>query len=142
MKPAQAPVYDDSGSGDVLLEAPQPPPVAASKPPAAVKLHTKEKPVPASVNTDRRFVVVEGAPSTYKPTVMSLPMGMPKPKPTADAPAASKLPATDLQRGDLVRKGVPLSSYLYRVSLRHIEELSSYDSSLNVLRGASAVLNI
>jgi hypothetical protein len=101
MKPAPAPVCDDSDSDGVLLETPKPPPVAASKPSAAVKPPTKEKLVPALANTDRRFGIVEGAPSTYKPTAMPKPMGLPKP--TANGATAFKLPANDMQRGDLVR---------------------------------------
>jgi hypothetical protein len=104
MKPAPAPVCDDSDSDGVLLETPKPPPVAASKPSAAVKPPTKEKLVSALANTDRRFGIVEGAPSTYKPTAMPKPMGLPKP--TANGATAFKLPANDLQRVDLVRNAL------------------------------------
>jgi len=115
MEPAPLSVYDDSDSGGVLLETPKPPPVAASKPSAAVKPLTKEKPVLAPANTDRRFVIVEGAPSTYKPSTMPPPMGLPKPP--ANGATAAKLPATDLQRGDLVRKATRHLTLALRRSL-------------------------
>ena len=78
----------------MLLEEPQPPVAACSKQPAA-NLHKGAVPDSpgAQPNTDRRFVWVEGAVSSYNPGKMFN---------VRDPPlSTSALPSSDLNRGDL-----------------------------------------
>lgn len=90
----QAPaVSDDDESGGVSLEVPTPPPVAPSKQPV-VESPIKPTPVPPKSDSDRQFMWLKDVPSAYKPSGM--------PPPTVRPKASTNLPATDLQRGDLV----------------------------------------
>ncbi|KAH7073775.1 hypothetical protein BKA63DRAFT_534163 [Paraphoma chrysanthemicola] len=85
---------DDDVSGGVSLEDPQPV-IGEDSKQTRVALPIRPAPPPAAQNTERRFVVVKGAASAYNPGAMRTP--------TASLPKApSQLPATDLQRGDLV----------------------------------------
>ena len=84
----------DDASGGVLLE-PTPPHVSASKQTASNEADASIK-IPPVVNTDRRFVWVKGIESPFNPNLDSMrPMTAPPPS------GATKLPAIDLQRGDL-----------------------------------------
>jgi hypothetical protein len=87
------PVVDnDNVSGGVSLQKPQPAAEDSSKQ-SEVTLPTKPARAPAAEITDRRFVLVKGAGSSYNTGTMRSSAAPPK--------QTSKLPATDLQRGDL-----------------------------------------
>ncbi|KAI4638287.1 hypothetical protein J4E93_010286 [Alternaria ventricosa] len=89
--------YDDSTGGVSLENAP--PNAPASKQNSTSKIDTSIKTPPAVENTERRYVWVKDADSSFNPNLDSMRLS------TASAPAprtdAAGVPATDLQRGDL-----------------------------------------
>jgi hypothetical protein len=87
------PVVDnDDVSGGVSLLEPQAAAEDSSKQ-SEVALPTRPAPAPAAEITDRRFVLVKGAGSSYNTGTMRSSAAPPK--------QTSKLSATNLQRGDL-----------------------------------------
>jgi hypothetical protein len=93
LPPEPTRVDDDDESGGVLLEEPQLPLAACSKQ-LATSPHKEVMPVSpkAQPNTDRRFLWIEGAVSSYNPGKMS--------KVANPPPSSSPLPSSDLNRGD------------------------------------------
>jgi hypothetical protein len=90
--PQLAPASDDDESGGVSLEQTQPLSTGSSKQPANdASTNTAPVTAQAPANTDRRFVLVQGAVSSYNPGTMR----------TSRPSKASPLPSIDLNRGDL-----------------------------------------
>jgi hypothetical protein len=116
-------VSDDDESGGVSLDSPTQPPVVSSKQ-AVGESPTKPTPAPAESSSDRRFVWLKDAPSSYKPAAMRPPNVPLKP--------LTNLPATDLQRGDLVSARhhftpiQALSKYPYKFCNKsHMQQIAS-----------------
>jgi hypothetical protein len=120
----QAPVVsDDDESGGVFLEAPTQPPVASSKQ-AVSESPIKPAPVPTENSIDRRFVWLKDVPSSYNVAAVR--------PPNAPLKASANLPATDLQRGDLVSARhhftpiQALSKYPYKFCNKsHMQQIAS-----------------
>ncbi|KAI4706462.1 hypothetical protein J4E89_008880 [Alternaria sp. Ai002NY15] len=120
--------YDNS-TGGVLLEN-APPNAPASKQDSTSKIDTSIKAPPAVENTERRYVWVKDADSSFNPNLDSMRLS------TASAPApgtdAAGLPATDLQRGDLASPRhhftpiQALSKYPYKYCDKsHMQDIAS-----------------
>jgi len=89
--------YDNSTGGVSLENAP--PNAPASKQTSTSKIDTSIKTPPAVENTERRYVWVKDADSSFNPNLDSMRVS----NASVQAPRtdAAGLPATDLQRGDL-----------------------------------------
>jgi len=120
--------YNDSIGGVSLENAP--PNAPASKQGSTSKIDTSIKAPPAVENTERRYVWVKDADSSFNPNLDSMRLS------TASAPAprtdAAGLPATDLQRGDLASPRhhftpiQALSKYPYKYCDKsHMQDIAS-----------------
>lgn len=120
--------YNDSTGGVSLENTPSNPP--ASKQIPASNVDTLTKTPPAVENTERRFVWVKDADSSFNPNLDSMRLS------TATAPAprtdAAGLPVTDLQRGDLASPRhhftaiQALSKYPYKYCDKsHMQDIAS-----------------
>ncbi|KAI4944280.1 hypothetical protein J4E91_008837 [Alternaria rosae] len=120
--------YNDSTGGVSLENTPPNPP--ASKQIPASNVDTRIKTPPDVENTERRFVWVKDADSSFNPNLDSMRLS------TATAPAprtdAAGLPVTDLQRGDLVSPRhhftaiQALSKYPYKYCDKsHMQDIAS-----------------
>ncbi|KAI4645459.1 uncharacterized protein J4E78_009369 [Alternaria triticimaculans] len=120
--------YNDSTGGVSLENAP--PNAPASKQDSTSKIDTSIKTPPAVENTERRYVWVKDADSSFNPNLDSMRLS------TASAPApqtgAAGLPATDLQRGDIASPRhhftpiQALSKYPYKYCDKsHMQDIAS-----------------
>lgn len=123
-QPVIEPVEDESDSGGVALEEPQPPPASDSKQTAVKTPKTAPACTESSPNNERRFVLVEGAVSTYN-------MGTKQTSTALPAPSAP-LSSVDLVRGDLAAARhhftpiVALSKYPYKFCDKsHFQDIAS-----------------
>ncbi|KAI4671084.1 uncharacterized protein J4E88_009482 [Alternaria novae-zelandiae] len=116
-------------TGGVSLEN-APPNTPASKQTSTSKIDTSIKTPPAVENTERRYIWVKDADSSFNPNLDSMRLS------TASAPAprtdAAGLPATDLQRGDLASPRhhftpiQALSKYPYKYCDKsHMQDIAS-----------------
>jgi hypothetical protein len=121
--PQLTPAEDDDEAGGVSLEQAQPLSTGSSKQ-SANEIPTKTAPVTAQApaNTDRRFVLVKGAVSSYNPGIMR----------TSRPSKTAQLPSTDLNRGDLAaahHKFAPiqaLAKYPYKFcNIAHSQDIAT-----------------
>lgn len=116
-------VEDDSDSGGVPLEDPQPP-SGFSKQTSTKAPETAPAPNDSQPNNERRFVLLEGAVSSYNMGNKRTSTALPNPSPP--------LPSIDLNRGDLAATRhhftpiVALSKYPYKFCDRtHLQDIAS-----------------
>jgi hypothetical protein len=103
-------VSDSDTSGGVTLEVDAP----SKQPEALVQPQPEPAPITPEPNTDRRFVLLKDAESSYNPK------SLPKPTTTTPPKPATPLPSNNLNRGDLASATqhyspiVALSKYPYK----------------------------
>jgi hypothetical protein len=123
-QPVIEPIEDDSDSGGVALEEPQPPPSSESKQTSDEMPEKAPASTEPSPEDERRYVWIEGAVSSYN-------MGDKQPSTASPAPPGP-LPSIDLNRGDLAAARhhftpiVALSKYPYKFCDKpHFQDIAS-----------------
>jgi len=124
-RPSIGPIVSDSDtSGGIALEVIDAP---SKQPEAIVQTPPESVPITSAANTDRRFVLLKDAESSYNPK------SMPKPAATDTTPKpAAPLPSKNLHRGDLgsatqhYSPVLALSRYPYRwCDKTHSQDIAS-----------------